>query len=87
MRVASILSFAGIDTSGATGPTTLSRSPTGLNSHEPNLFLGSVFDTTTSNDHTSDFFLGQAFPVAFTMWQNPGINNSGKQFLAVFYLP
>lgn len=90
MKVACILSFAGIDTSVTGIATSVGRSPFGINSDVPGLVLGAVDDITTNNDHTSDFFLAQSYSVgvvSYTMWQNPSINNTGKELVATFYLP
>jgi len=94
LQFASIVTFAGIDT---TGPgvcslTTVNRSPSGPRAHEPGMVLGTVLDLTTNNGITQQFLLSQSWlnsdekVAQYGLYQLVGFNNVGKQCLAVFMI-
>lgn len=93
LRFTSLMPFPGIDTTGATAPTTVNRSPTGPNAHEIGMVVGQVLDLTNGNDITQEFVLVQSWAdtsekvANYGLFQVVGFNNSGKQCLAVFMAP
>ena len=92
VQFVSIATFSGIDTTGATGPTSVGRSPTGPRAHEAGAVVTQVLDLTTNNDITQEFILSQGWlnsdeeVAEYGLYQLSGFNNSGKQCLAVFMI-
>src|SRR5712664_4039177 len=94
LQFASIITFAGIDTTGvgACPLTSVNRGPTGLRAHEPGMVLGTVLDLATNNDITQEFLLSQGWlnsdekVAVYGLYQLSGFNNSGKQCLVVFMI-
>lgn len=94
LQFASLISFAGIDTTiaGTCPLTSVNRSPTGPRAHEPGMVLATVLDLTTNNDITQQFLMSQGWlnsdekVAEYGLHQLFGFNNSGKQCLAVFML-